>query len=366
MRTWLGIALGAAIVVGCSASEQRSGFNQEDPAGGAGGISSGGFGTSSSSGGPVDPKECAKAQAVATRPPVDVIVSVDQSGSMSDDIANVKANINKLSDFLQKTGLDYRVVMIGTPGTGSYDICVPPPLGGPSCTSNGNTFRVVNRNVQSSDTLSIIISTLQQTSGAMEWKSFLRPSALKIFIPITDDNSYIKATAFDPDLLTKGQGLFGSATDRRYVFYPITGAAAFPSESTCGSNAVNNGKEYLELAKLTKGRWFPICLKDFAPVFEEIARNVAVTVACELDVPKPAGGGEIDFDRVNVSIAPSNGGASRDVLQDASKPCDGGADGWQYNTDRTKIRLCGAACDGVRADVGTKVTVEFGCQTRVK
>lgn len=366
MKRWLGSGVSAALmVVACSGSDARSGFGEssEDPA--AGGLGGFGPGGASSSGG-VDPKQCAKAEAVATKPPVDVIVSVDQSGSMSDDIANVKANINKLSDFLKRTGLDHRVVMIGTPGTGSYDVCVPPPLGAPGCASNGNQFRVVNRNVQSNDTLTIILSTLDQTSGAMEWRSFLRPQALKVFVPITDDNSYQKATQFDPELLAKGRGLFGTAADRRYKFYPITGAAAFPSEATCGRNAVNNGKEYLELAKLTRGKWFPICLTDFAPVFEEIGKSVADTVACELDVPKPTGGVEIDFDRVNVSAQPSNGQAARDILQDPSKPCDKGADGWQYNADRTKILLCGAACERVRSDVGTKVSVQFGCQTRVK
>jgi len=362
------VLLSAAVAVfglACSSATPRSGFGQ-DPAATEPG-SSGGFtdGAGGFKGPTSKPTECAKAEAEAVRPPVDVIVSVDQSGSMSDDIANVKANINKLADFLKNTGLDYRVVMIGTVGTGSYDLCVPPPLGGPSCASNGTTFRTVNRNVQSSDTLDIIVSTLSQTTGPMAWRDFLRPESIKVFVPITDDDSYqLTATAFDSQLLgAAGGGLFGTPTLRKYVFYPITGAAAFPSESTCGSNAVNNGKVYLDLAKRTKGKWFPICATNFAPVFEEIGKSVASTVACELAIPEPGDGTELDLGQINVKIA-SPDGKTQDILQDGSSCND--ANGWQYDASKTKIILCGDACAAARGDTGTKVTVEFGCETKVK
>jgi hypothetical protein len=361
----LSSAVGALALVACSSAKPRSGFDQ-DP-GSSEPPTGFGDGNKLGTGGAGKPTECAKAEAEAVRPPVDVIVSVDQSGSMSDDIANVKANINQLSAFLQKTGLDYRVVMIGTVGTGSFDLCVPPPLGGPNCASNGATFRTVNRNVQSNDTLDIIISTLAQTSGPMAWRDFLRPDSMKVFIPITDDDSYyLTATSFDSQLLASaGGGLFGNAASRKYVFYPITGAAGFPSESTCGSNAVNNGKTYIDLAKRTGGKWFPICSTNFAPVFEEIGKNVASTVACELAIPKPTDNTEIDLGRVNVKVSPPSG-AAKDILQDTSHACADGANGWQYDASKTKILLCGDACTAAKGDTGTKVTVEFGCETKVK
>src|SRR5262249_43419549 len=142
-------------------------------------------------------------------------------------------------------------------------------------------------------------------------------------------------------------------------------AAAYPSKSTCGTNAVNNGSVYLELSELTKGKWFPICLTNFGPVFQEIGQNVASAVACELPVPKPTNGETIDPERVNVTVKPSKG-SEKQIFQDAKKPCDQGADGWQYNADKTKIVLCGAACDSVRMDNGAKVSVQFGCSTRIK
>ncbi|MEO7091844.1 MAG: hypothetical protein ABI175_01255, partial [Polyangiales bacterium] len=155
---------------------------------------------------------------------------------------------------------------------------------------------------------------------------------------------------------------------RNYVMYPICGAPAFPAETPkCGSNAVNTGSQYLAVAKLTKGRWFPICLTDFGPVFEEIAKNIATSVACELSIPPPPKGETLDPSKVNVSYTPGTPpGPAETVLRDDSKPCDAGANGWQYNADKTKILLCGDACKKIKADLGAKVNVQFGCETKIK
>lgn len=333
-------------------------------AGGGGGFVSGGG--SAGEGGAGGQVACAKTQAAAKKVPIDVIIGVDQSGSMSDDIANVKANVNKLSGFLDKTKLDYRVVMMAKVGTGTYDVCVPAPLGGASCASKPPTFRTSNQLVASTNVLSLFLSTYDATTGDKQWADFLRKEALKVFIPITDDNSALKGADFDKQLLAKPGGQFGTAAKRNYVVYPIMGAPAFPMESPkCGTNAVNTGTEHIATAKLTGGKWFPICLKDFGPVFEEIAKTAASKVACELGVPMPPAGSTLDPAKVNVVYTPGAGGMTETILQDASKPCDMGANGWQYNADKTKILLCGATCTKVQADTAAAVDVEFGCETKV-
>ena len=316
---------------------------------------------------------CATPKAEAIKPPVDIIMIVDQSGSMDKEIANIKANINKLSDFLTGTGLDYRVVMIGTKGTSTYQLCVPPPLGvgAPTCDSNPPLLRVVNRNVQSWDALKIALETYDSAPGtATAWADFLRKDAFKVFVPVTDDNSQgtgnPNATTFDTQLLAKPGGQFGTAEKRNYAVYPICGAPAYPAESPKCGTAVNTGATYVELAKLTNGKWFPVCETNYGPIFVEMGKSIATRVACEFTVPPPPEGEKLDPDKVNVSYTPGTGGSTEEILKDESKPCESGANGWQYNAEKTKIFLCGDACKKVQADLGAKVDVNFGCATNTK
>jgi len=55
-------------------------------------------------------------------------------------------------------------------------------------------------------------------------------------------------------------------------------------------------------------------------------------------------------------------GKETSIPQDAKGDC---ASGWKYddNTKPTKITLCGADCDAVKADNGAKIDVIFGCST---
>jgi hypothetical protein len=319
---------------------------------------------------------CASTSAAAIKPPVDIIIAIDQSGSMSDDIANVKANINKLSDYLKATGLDYRVVMIARVGsTSSTDVCVPPPLGGPvaDCSNTSKplrnslppVFRTSNNSIGSTNALSVILSTYDNPTVGIGWKDAVRADSFKALVPITDDNSALAAATFDTQLLAKVPAVFGTATARKYGAYPIMGASKYPSETKCGSTMVNNGPTYIQLVKMVGGQWFPLCATDFGPLFLDIAKSIANRVACELTIPPPPAGEKLDPNKVNVTYT-NPAGMTTTILRDDSKPCAMGANGWQYNADKTKILLCGDACTKAQTDVGGKVNVAFGCGTQFK
>ena len=217
-----------------------SGFDVEDDTT-LGDDTGGGGGDGATGDGSVDgDSTCATSEVVAGKPPVYVIVIIDQSGSMSDDLARVKANINKLSDFLKATGLDYRVVMVARVGTGTFDMCVPPPLGAATtlCTdttkplrnSNPPIFRTSNQSVASTNALSLLLSSYDSATVGIGWQDALRTEAFKAIIPITDDNSALAATSFDTSLLAKAPaGMFGTATARKYAAFPIMGSSTYPS-----------------------------------------------------------------------------------------------------------------------------------------
>ncbi|MGE0327277.1 MAG: hypothetical protein AB7K71_07350 [Polyangiaceae bacterium] len=103
---------------------------------------------------------------------------------------------------------------------------------------------------------------------------------------------------------------------------------------------------------------------DFANQLSQALSDISGTVlTCEFDVPQAQGGGEVDRDKVNVTVTPEGGSAVS--LQQDNADCDTAADGWQYNADKTKIILCGSACDTAKTE-GSSVQIVLGCPSDIK
>ena len=69
------------------------------------------------------------------------------------------------------------------------------------------------------------------------------------------------------------------------------------------------------------------------------------------------------FGKLNVQYVPSEGADPIQLGQDPGKPCDGGANGWQYTEGNTKIVVCGDACNAVRG--AASIDIVLGCATIV-
>jgi len=98
---------------------------------------------------------------------------------------------------------------------------------------------------------------------------------------------------------------------------------------------------------------------DLSAALDEISRTKVL--ACEFDVPRNSDGRGVDLHKVNVSFKPGSGETQKIKLDDQVS-CDE-ANGWQYSDDRTKIVLCGDACDRVQADPEGEVRIALGCPT---
>ncbi len=100
---------------------------------------------------------------------------------------------------------------------------------------------------------------------------------------------------------------------------------------------------------------------DLVAALDTIRRR---EVTCEFSVPPPPSGQELDPTAVNVVLAGQDG-AERVLAY--SKECTT-ADGWRYDdaAKPSRILLCSAACDAARASSLGKVTLAFGCKTRVE
>src|SRR5258708_4889745 len=146
-------AISTAIFVGCGSDvSSRGAAAQSQQAGGSGPSGGGSSGTAggalgglnvgvSDSGTPGGGDTCATASAGAmlVKQPVDIILVLDNSGSMADELEAVEENINgAFAQILNAAAVDYRVILISrhrkdvraASGESSTSVCVEAPLSG--------------------------------------------------------------------------------------------------------------------------------------------------------------------------------------------------------------------------------------------
>ena len=93
---------------------------------------------------------------------------------------------------------------------------------------------------------------------------------------------------------------------------------------------------------------------NFAADLQKALQDISGTVlSCEINVPKPPTGKKINPNDVKVSVG------GNPITQDASTTCDQ-ANGWQFSADKSKIFLCGTACDDAKKP-GADIQLDLGC-----
>lgn len=291
--------------------------------------------------------------------PSDIIWIVDQSGSMTQETANVQTNINSFVSLIGASHVDFRVVMIATK-TGSNAICVPEPLGGASC-GNNTQFRLVNQRVASHNGPALLLSTYAMYSD------FLRPNAVKHLVFVTDDNSDMTAANFTSGIAgLQPAGVF--ANMRIHGIYAFGNGQATGCTGAFGTGAAD-GTVYTTLIQQTGGAAGVICTGDWSQVFNDITAAVVAgsQVSCELAMPTPPRNQSLDPAKVNVKyqiggVAP---GETLPQVQSANECSVAG--GWYYddNVAPTSVTMCPATCSAIQGDPMANVSIEFGCATQL-
>ncbi len=204
---------------------------------------------------------CATQSSTATlvKKPVDIIVIIDNSGSMTEEIVGVQSNINKnFATILDASGLDYRVILVARHGkaTVGQSICVEAPLSGipvDGCNpkpvapavfptkpvNNPGKFYHYSTEVASTDSWCKVFSTYNTPDefalAPNGWSEWLRPEAFKAFIEITDDRvscgayndkntvagGIAVAALFDTDLQAFASAQFVDGSANTLVFQAI-------------------------------------------------------------------------------------------------------------------------------------------------
>jgi len=324
------------------------------------------------------------------RQPVDIVVVMDNSGSMSDEAQSVEANLNvNFAQTLDDSGVDYRLILVSRHRSSDgqrTSACITKPLSGlAQCPADqpafGPRFFQYSVEVGSHDSLSLLLDTYDGTQAdefdlaPNGWSKWLRADSRKVFLEITDDESRTEAASFLSDLMALAPEQFGAnGAPTKLVWHSIIGLAAkgvatepyLPAEpvqdSECQGNSVfSPGPTYQDLSRLTGGLRFPICEFDgYDRVFQAIASDVATRsqLACGFAIPVPPTGQRLELDKVAVAYTPG-GSAGVQMLGQVTDASKCGDDAFLIQGNA--IELCPQACTKINADARAAVDVVFSC-----
>jgi hypothetical protein len=329
--------------------------------GGTGAINPGTGGTGAGTGSGGSGGACAGVtqKAQNTVLPADVIWTIDTSCSMTEETAQVRQNMNAFSNQIANAGVDIHIVLIAEqyqqlfPGLPVQGICIDAPLGSGQCPGDTNLprFAHIFQTVGSTDSLSLILSTYPQ------WKAQLRPNSAKIFVSVTDDNSAMPAAEFTQKLNALDPNVIKS---NLWKFDGIFCYSQCPSAATVGT-------VYKDLVTQTGGVSGDLCLQNFKPVFDALAKGVIGTaLTCNWAIPPVPQGQTFNPGKVNV-VFTDDSGTQHTLYKVKSQAECGPKGGWYYDDDNkpTTVIACPASCSEIKASKKGEVQVKFGCDTKV-
>jgi hypothetical protein len=286
-----------------------------------------------------------KKEAEITRGPVDIVWVVDSSLSMSDEFLNVAANLGAFADNLEKSGANARVVMMHA-FSQLLDPVTSTPLG-----QDKDRYRYLWTNVDSWNSLRVLLNEYDR------YKDFLRPSAPKHFIVVSDDESNpLLGGMLARDFKSAMEGKLGS----EFFFHAVVA----DGKSACFGASV--GAQYIELASQTGGLTMPICTSDWSALFAKLTSAVieSAPLPCDFEIPPPPDGDMLDPDAVQVVFTAAHGSEAEFPRASGADKC-GSSTGWYYDDADapTRIEFCPAACAQVKK--GGAVGIAFGCAPTV-
>jgi hypothetical protein len=246
---------------------------------------------------PLQPEPPPSEPCVETSLPTDLILILDNSGSMDAETAAVERSLFGWSQRLATLGLDYRLILLSRhrtrdrsdSGAASTSICVEQPLSGLArCPSAvpvlGERFFHYSIKIDASDSFEQALAGFAAPDPARlapeGWSEWLRAGALKAFIEISDADAALPAAQFVTRLEALGPQLFPSrdgAGTPGFLFYSVVGLAekATPNEaygpdepiertecSSADTSPDNAGEQYQALSVLTGGLRLSLCRVD--------------------------------------------------------------------------------------------------------
>ncbi|MEN1728343.1 MAG: hypothetical protein AAGJ52_07870 [Pseudomonadota bacterium] len=252
-----------------------------------------------------------------TLPLIDLIIVIDNSGSMGNEILNLQNRLyDDLVGPLLDAGVAVQVIMVAKFGDlPSESVCIEEPLssiptGGcatpPAMPGNTAIFRQYSVEVGSQNSWCLLQTTFDATLpdefglAPTGWQDWLQPDSYRVILMVSDDGvncspyndlntvagGATAAAAIDTDLLALSPSDFGSAGKRNYIVHSLVGlednmpgTAPWPPTdpviSTICFSAVDPGTGHQSMSTLTGGLRFPLCrTNDYSVFFRMIVESI--------------------------------------------------------------------------------------------
>lgn len=283
-----------------------------------------------------------RARTRSTTVPVDVIWTIDSSGSMHDDAMRMADNVSVFWEAISDADLDIRVIFITADG-----FAPPPPSTFPG------QYYGIDYPVNSWDGL------LAFSDAFSFYRRYLRPDAITHLISVTDDESeairWEDFQASMTELLGHDFTFHAIASER----LPSTRQNPTGACFTDTGGAWAPGDEYYALADATGGLKLSICNEDWSELWGELNEVIVLPIPlpCSYRIPPPSPGTLLNPDRFRmVHELPS--GQVRII--DRVPGMAGCGNGWWLNEASERLELCPAVCDEV-AELGGSISIDLDC-----
>ena len=347
---WWGCARSTEQPTTATSSSSSTGQGGSSGNGGAGGV--GGINVDLD-GGPLDDATCTSTSVAAKRVQLDIIFLIDQSaGGQGAEWIGITTGLKAF--FTDPASANIGAGLVYFPNH-KPDTCVPEDyqvLDVPIHTLPANVFALTNSMPANATGINTpLYGALKGSLMAATAYQDAHPTHKVVLVVATEGHPTAcseKSVAAIADLAKGARAYNGVLT------YVIATSQAVIADIDAIAAAGGTTSSY----DITKD------INQFTAKMEEI-RGAAL--GCEFDIPPPPNNQQIDPDKVNFSYTPKGVGTSKLLLRaDDLADCNG-KPGWYYddNVAPTKMTLCPASCNTVKADSKAKIDGLFGCKSQI-